>query len=131
MDESLEWLTQNTEDPKSNKRNLTFPTRTHSKCDWTVKYWKSGKPPPPFLLFLHQPPPFQVYPPFLAKIFISPPSDSIFGRSYPFNFSFTFCFYERIYSYFHPNIQCLQAFISSINIVLNLLILLSLLENFK
>ena len=26
MDENLEWLTQNTEDPKSNKRNLTFPT---------------------------------------------------------------------------------------------------------
>ena len=26
MDENLEWLTQNTEDPKSNKGNLTFPT---------------------------------------------------------------------------------------------------------
>ena len=28
MDENLEWLTQNTEDPKSNKANLTFSTRT-------------------------------------------------------------------------------------------------------
>ena len=28
MDENLEWLTQNTEDPKSNKGNLTFPTDT-------------------------------------------------------------------------------------------------------
>ena len=35
MNENLEWLTQNTEDPKSNKGNLTFST--HSKCDWTVK----------------------------------------------------------------------------------------------
>ena len=26
MDENLEWLTQYTEDPKSNKGNLTFPT---------------------------------------------------------------------------------------------------------
>ena len=28
MDENLKWLTQNTEDPKSNKGNLTFPTHT-------------------------------------------------------------------------------------------------------
>ena len=28
MDENLEWLTQNTEDPKSNKGNLTFQTHT-------------------------------------------------------------------------------------------------------
>ena len=32
MDKNLEWLTQNTEDPKSNKENLTFPTQPHSKC---------------------------------------------------------------------------------------------------
>ena len=32
MDENLAWLTQNTEDPKRNKGNLTFPP-THSKCD--------------------------------------------------------------------------------------------------
>ena len=28
MDKNLEWLTQNTEDTKSNKGNLTFPTHT-------------------------------------------------------------------------------------------------------
>ena len=28
MDENLEWLTQNTEDPKSNKENLTSPQHT-------------------------------------------------------------------------------------------------------
>ena len=28
MDENLECLTQNTEDPKSNKGNLTFPPHT-------------------------------------------------------------------------------------------------------
>ena len=28
MDENFEWLTQNTEDSKSNKGNLTFPTHT-------------------------------------------------------------------------------------------------------
>ena len=38
MDENLEWLTQNTEDRKSNKGNITPPpppppTHTHSKCD--------------------------------------------------------------------------------------------------
>ena len=28
MDENLEWLTQNTEDPKSSKGNITFSTHT-------------------------------------------------------------------------------------------------------
>ena len=28
LDENLAWLTQNTEDPKSNKGNLTFPPHT-------------------------------------------------------------------------------------------------------
>ena len=37
MDEKLEWLTQKTEDPKSNKGNLTYFPSTHSKCDWNVK----------------------------------------------------------------------------------------------
>ena len=31
MHENLERVTQNTEDPESNKGNLTIPT--HSKCD--------------------------------------------------------------------------------------------------
>ena len=31
MDDNLEWLTQNTEDPKSNKGNITPPpTHTHT-----------------------------------------------------------------------------------------------------
>ena len=29
LDENLAWQTQKTEDPKSNKGNLTFPTHTH------------------------------------------------------------------------------------------------------
>ena len=36
MDENLEWLTQNTEDPKSSEGEPYF-SLTHSKCDWTVK----------------------------------------------------------------------------------------------
>ena len=44
MDENLEWLTQNTEDPKRNKGNLIYINL----------------------------PPFQVYPPFLAKNFVPP-----------------------------------------------------------
>ena len=32
---------------------------------------------------LHPPPLFQVYPPLSSKNFGTPPSDSIFGRSYP------------------------------------------------
>ena len=32
MDENPEWLTQNTEDPKSYKGNLT-PPHTHGKCN--------------------------------------------------------------------------------------------------
>ena len=55
MLENLEWLTQKTEDPKSNKK---VPISTSTPC-------------------------FQVYPPFLAKNFVPPPppSDSIFWRS--------------------------------------------------
>ena len=42
-----------------------------------VKKWQ-----PPIHFYIN--PPFQVYPPFLAKNFVPPPppSDSIFGRSY-------------------------------------------------
>ena len=45
MLENLEWLTQKTEDPKSNKK---VPISTSTPC-------------------------FQVYPPFLAKNFVPPP----------------------------------------------------------
>ena len=44
LDENLAQLTQKTEDPKSNKGNLThplpppLPTHRESKCDWNVKY---------------------------------------------------------------------------------------------
>ena len=71
MDENLEWLTQKPEDPKSNKGNLTYPPHT-------VNVEVATHPPISTLI-----PPFQVYPPFLAKTFCTPSSDSIFGRSYP------------------------------------------------
>ena len=58
MDENLEWLTQKTEDPKSNKGNLTFPSHT------VIKKWQ-----PPISTST---PSFQVYPPFLAKNFLAP-----------------------------------------------------------
>ena len=66
MDENLEWLTQNTEDPKSNKRKLTFTTHTVNVIE--LKSNKKLAPP-----ISTSTPPFQVYPHFLAKNFISPP----------------------------------------------------------
>ena len=33
MDESLEWLIQNTEDQKSNRKGTLLSPHTHSKCD--------------------------------------------------------------------------------------------------
>ena len=33
VDENLAWLTQKTEDSKSNEGNLTPPPPPHSKCD--------------------------------------------------------------------------------------------------
>ena len=64
MDENLEWLTQNTEDLKSNKGNLTPPLPpTHT----------------------HQPlPHFSGFSPLSSKTFrTSAPIESNFGRSYP------------------------------------------------
>ena len=58
MDENLDWLTQNTEDPESNKGNVTFPTHTVKKVATPLFYIN----PPPT-------PPLQVYPSFLAKNF--------------------------------------------------------------
>ena len=55
MDENLEWLTQNTEDLKSNEGNLIPPP---------------PQTPPPRIST--STPPFQVYLPFLAKIFAPP-----------------------------------------------------------
>ena len=54
MDENLEWLTQNTEDLKSNKGNLTPPL-------------------PPTHTHINPSPTFQVFPLFLAKHFVPPP----------------------------------------------------------
>ena len=71
MDENPEWLTQNTEDPKSYKGNLTPRLPPH-----TVNVIELANP-----ISTSTPPPFQVYPPFLAKSFVCPPSESIFGRS--------------------------------------------------
>ena len=62
MDENLEWLTQNTEDQKSNCK--------------VIKKWQ--RPP-----FLHQPPPFTGLSPLSSKKIRTTPSDSIFGRPKP------------------------------------------------
>ena len=57
MDENLEWLTQNTKDPKSTKGNLTFSTHTVNVINCKViKKWQR-----PISTSI---PPFQVYPPF-------------------------------------------------------------------
>ena len=61
MDENLPWLAQKTEDPKSNKRNLTFPPYTVNVIELNCKVIKKVATPP-----------FLLQPPF-----------SIFGRSYP------------------------------------------------
>ena len=77
LDENLAWLTQKTEDPKSNKGNLTFPSHEVN----LIKLQSSKKVATSISTST---PPFNVYPPFLAKTFVPPsPSDSIFGRSYP------------------------------------------------
>ena len=50
---NLEWLTQKTEDSKSNKGNLTFPTHTVNVIEL------SGNKKEALPLFLHHPhPPF-------------------------------------------------------------------------
>ena len=54
LDEILAWLTQKTEDPKSNKGNLTFPPHTVNMIKLNCKVIENGNPPPP--PFLHQPP---------------------------------------------------------------------------
>ena len=52
MDENLEWLTQNTEDPKSNKGNLTFPTHRVNVTELNYKVVKQVAT----TSFLHQSP---------------------------------------------------------------------------
>ena len=75
LDENLTWLTRKTEDPRSNKGNLTFPSHTVNVIELqSNKKWQTP--------ISTSTPPFQAYSPFLVKNFI-PPSDSIFGRSEP------------------------------------------------
>ena len=49
MDENLEWLTQNTEDLKSNKGNLTFPPQSNKEVATASSFLNqppfSGLPP--------------------------------------------------------------------------------------
>ena len=80
MDENLEWLTQNTEDPKSNKGNFTFCTHRVNVIELESNKTVATPPPPPFV---HQPPFSGLCPLSSKKICTPPPSDSIFGRSYP------------------------------------------------
>ena len=73
MDEDLAWLTKKAEEPKCNEGHFTPlpPQHTHthtlSKCNWTLKYKKVT------LLPISIPtPPFQGYPPSLAKVLVPP-----------------------------------------------------------
>ena len=47
LDENLAWLTQKTEDPKSNKGNLTFTTHTVNVIELNFKVIKKWQPPVP------------------------------------------------------------------------------------
>ena len=50
LDESLPWLTQKTEDPKSNKGNITFSPHTVNVIELNCKVIKKvATLPPPFL----------------------------------------------------------------------------------
>ena len=55
LDDNLAWLTQKTEDPKSNKGNLSFPPHTVNVIERNCKVIESGNPPPPH--FYIKPPP--------------------------------------------------------------------------
>ena len=79
MDENLEWLTQNTEDSKSNKGNLTF--LTHRVNVTKLQSNKKVATLPHF--YINSPPFFSGLSPLSSKKFCTSPSDSFFGRSYP------------------------------------------------
>ena len=74
LDENLAWLTHKTEDPKSNKGNLTFPPLTVNVVELNCKVIKKVATPPPLPPptppFLHQPPIFRFIPP--GKNFCTP-----------------------------------------------------------
>ena len=73
MDENLAWLTQKTEDPKSNTGNFTFPSHTLN----VIELWSNKK--------VATSPPFQVYPLFLAKNFVLPQVDQFLEGPTAFN----------------------------------------------
>ena len=64
LDENLAWLTQKTEDLKSNKGNLTFLPHTVNVIELNCKIIKKVAPPPPFSGFS---------PPLLKKNLSPPP----------------------------------------------------------
>ena len=70
LDDNLAGLTQKTEDPKSNKGNLTFPTHTVNVIELNCKIIKKVAIPP----FLHQPPSFSGLSCLSSKKFRTPPS---------------------------------------------------------
>ena len=47
LDVNLAWLTQKTEDPKSNKGNLTFPPHTVNMIELNCKVLNNSHPPHP------------------------------------------------------------------------------------
>ena len=57
LDDNLAWLTQKTEDPKSNKGNLGFPPHTANVIELNCKVIESGNPPPPHF-YINPPPHF-------------------------------------------------------------------------
>ena len=81
MDENLEWLTQNTEDPKSNKGNLNFPTHVIVNVI-ELSVMKVTKKWQPHHFYINPPPPpFSGLSPLSSKKFHTRPCDSIFRRS--------------------------------------------------
>ena len=87
LDENLAWLTQKTEDPKSNKGNLTSPPHTVNVIELNCKVIESGNPP----ISTSTPSPFLGLSLLSSKKNCTPPpppSDSIFGRSYPPSFNY-------------------------------------------
>ena len=69
LDENLAWLTEKTEDPKSNKGNLNFLPQTVNVIELNCKVIKKVATP----TFLHPPPPpFSGLSPLSRKTFCTP-----------------------------------------------------------
>ena len=63
------WRTIKTEEPKCNKGNFT-PPPPHTHTVNAIEHQRNKKMATS--PFLHQPTPFQGYPPFLAKFLVTP-----------------------------------------------------------